>query len=64
MPGNMPTELQTALERLAAGKPRRELARRAEALSLSYRAGAPSRAAIGSADDALAYALTRLPPSA
>ena len=61
MPGNIPTELQLALERLAAGKPRRELMQRAKAISQSYRSGAPSRETIRSADDALAYAFTRMP---
>lgn len=58
---SIPTELQSALQRLAAGKSRRELMRRAETISQSYRAGAPSREAIRSAGDALAYAFTRMP---
>lgn len=61
MPGNIPTEWQLALEKLAAGKSRRELMRRAKAVSQSYRSGAPSRETIRSADDALAYAFTRMP---
>jgi len=58
---DLPPDLRRALDDLARGRSQRELARRAEALSQSYRAGLPSREAIRSADDALAYAFTRLP---
>jgi ribosomal protein RSM22 (predicted rRNA methylase) len=61
MPTSVPPDLQAALNDLAQGKSRRELMQRAEAISQRYRSGAPSREAIRSADDALAYAYTRLP---
>ena len=61
MPTSVPADLQAALNDLAQGKSRRELMQRAEVISQRYRSGAPSREAIRSADDALAYAYTRLP---
>jgi ribosomal protein RSM22 (predicted rRNA methylase) len=61
MDASVPPELQAALDRLAEGKSRRELTQRAEAISQLFRASAGSREAIRSADDALAYAFTRLP---
>ncbi len=57
----LPPDLRRALDALAQGRSQRELARRSEALSRRYRTGAASREAIRSADDALAYAMTRLP---
>jgi len=53
--------LQSALEHLAQGRPRRELTQRAEAISQAFRSGAGSREAIRGADDAFAYSFTRLP---
>jgi ribosomal protein RSM22 (predicted rRNA methylase) len=61
MDASVPPELQAALDRLAQGKSRRELTQRAETISQLFRAGAGSRDAIRNADDALAYAFTRLP---
>ena len=61
MDASVPPELQAALDRLAQGKSRRELTQRAEMISQLFRAGAGSREAIRTADDALAYAFTRLP---
>jgi ribosomal protein RSM22 (predicted rRNA methylase) len=52
--------LRAALDRLATGISRKDLAARAAALSENYRAGGGSQA-IRSRDDALAYAFTRLP---
>ena len=57
----LPATLQTALDDLAQGHSGRALAQRAAAISDLYRAGAGSREAIRGADDALAYAFTRLP---
>jgi ribosomal protein RSM22 (predicted rRNA methylase) len=57
---DLPPQIRAALDRLAEGRPRAELARRAAALSEGYRAGGGS-AAIAADDDALAYALARLP---
>jgi ribosomal protein RSM22 (predicted rRNA methylase) len=61
MDASIPPELQAALDRLAHGKSGRELTQRAEAISQLFRASAGSREAIRNADDALAYAFTRLP---
>src|SRR5258708_40306917 len=58
---DLPADLKSGIERLAQGKSRRAIAQRAEAMSLLYRSGAGSGAAIRSEDDALAYAFTRLP---
>src|SRR6267142_779885 len=58
---DLPADLKSGIERLAQGKSRRAIAQRAEAMSLLYRSGAGSGAAIRSQDDALAYAFTRLP---
>ena len=57
----LPRALRAALERALEGVPRKNLAERARATSEAYRAGAPSSGVIREADDALAYALTRLP---
>jgi ribosomal protein RSM22 (predicted rRNA methylase) len=61
MPPDLPPDLKSALDRLAQGKSRREVAQRAEAMSRLYRSGVGSREAIRGAEDALAYAFTRLP---
>src|SRR5258705_13057348 len=58
---DLPADLKSGIERLAQGKSRRAIAQRAEAMSLLYRSGAGSGAAIRNEDDALAYAFTRLP---
>jgi ribosomal protein RSM22 (predicted rRNA methylase) len=56
-----PSQLRAALERALEGVPRKGLAERARATSEAYRAGQPSAGVIRSAEDALAYALTRMP---
>src|SRR5258705_11159026 len=58
---DLPADLKSGIERLAQGKSRRAIAQRAEAMSLLYRSGAGSGAAIRREEDALAYAFTRLP---
>jgi len=58
---DLPPDLRYALDGLAHGKTRREFAQRADAISNLYRSGGGSRDAIRNSDDALAYALTRLP---
>jgi len=57
----LPGGLRAALEQALEGVPRKGLAERARATSDAYRAGRPSAGVIREADDALAYALTRLP---
>ena len=57
----LPSALRAALDRALEGAPRKGLAERAARTSEAYRAGRPSSAVIREADDALAYALTRLP---
>jgi ribosomal protein RSM22 (predicted rRNA methylase) len=57
----LPWALRAAIEQALEGVPRKNLAERARATSEAYRAGAPSSGVIRDADDALAYALTRLP---
>jgi ribosomal protein RSM22 (predicted rRNA methylase) len=61
MSPDLPAPLRAALERLLEGMPRTGLAERAARTSQAYRAGKPSAGVIRDADDALAYALTRLP---
>ncbi len=61
MPFDLPPELRSALDRLSEGLSRREIAHRAETISRRYRSGTGSRVAIRDSEDALAYALTRLP---
>jgi ribosomal protein RSM22 (predicted rRNA methylase) len=58
---DLPAPLRAALEQALEGVPRKGLADRARATSDAYRAGKPSSGVIREADDALAYALTRLP---
>jgi ribosomal protein RSM22 (predicted rRNA methylase) len=58
---DLPPILRSALDKLAHGKSQREFAHRAEMISQRYRAGAGSHDTIKDADDALAYAFTRLP---
>ncbi|MGZ6013828.1 MAG: small ribosomal subunit Rsm22 family protein [Caulobacteraceae bacterium] len=61
MSPDLPAPLRAALDRALEGVPRRGLAERAARTSEAYRAGRPSSGVIREADDALAYALTRLP---
>lgn len=61
MSPDLPAPLRAALERALEGVPRKGLAERAARTSQAYRAGQPSSGVIREADDALAYALTRLP---
>jgi ribosomal protein RSM22 (predicted rRNA methylase) len=56
----LPSDLAAALDHELEGRSRKELARRADALSNAYRSGGGSDI-IASAEDALAYALVRLP---
>lgn len=57
---DLPASLKAALERQTQGIPRADLARRAAALSSTYRGGGGS-AVIRESLDALAYAITRMP---
>jgi ribosomal protein RSM22 (predicted rRNA methylase) len=61
MDADLPADLRRSLEHLTLGQSHRALAQRAAALSQHYRAGGRSADAIRDQDDALAYALTRLP---
>jgi len=58
---DLPSELKAALDKAAQGKSRSEMARRAATLSQHYRAGGASAGGVESGEDALAYALTRMP---
>jgi ribosomal protein RSM22 (predicted rRNA methylase) len=58
---DLPAPLRAALDRALDGVPRKGLAERATRTSEAYRAGRPSAGVIREAEDALAYALTRLP---
>jgi len=57
---DLPPDLKAGLDRLAHGMSRKAIAERAAAQSRNYRAGGGSQR-IATADDVLAYALTRLP---
>lgn len=61
MSPDLPAGLRAALDRALDGVPRKALAERAARTSEAYRAGRSSAGVIREADDALAYALTRLP---
>lgn len=61
MSPDLPGPLRAALDRALQGVPRKGLAERAARTSEAYRAGKPSSGVIREPDDALAYALTRLP---
>jgi ribosomal protein RSM22 (predicted rRNA methylase) len=61
MSSDLPAALRAALDRALEGVPRKGLAERAARTSQAYRAGRPSSGVIREPDDALAYALTRLP---
>ncbi|HEY3695441.1 small ribosomal subunit Rsm22 family protein [Phenylobacterium sp.] len=56
-----PAALRAAIDRELAGVSRRGLAERAARISEAYRAGGTSARAVTQPDDALAYALARLP---
>jgi ribosomal protein RSM22 (predicted rRNA methylase) len=60
MASALPSELKVALDRAAFGVSRKDAAHRAAAISERYRNGGGSQA-IRDKDDALAYALTRMP---
>lgn len=57
----LPSGLRAAIERELSGASRRDLAERTAATTEAYRAGRGSSAVIKGRDDALAYALARLP---
>ena len=58
---NLPPDLQAGLDKLTEGVSRKALSERAAAISQTYRAGGSSAATIQSRNDALAYAMARLP---
>lgn len=60
MPPDLPAELKIALERKAEGLSRNDAARRASLISQAYRGGGDSKT-IRTDEDALAYALARMP---
>jgi ribosomal protein RSM22 (predicted rRNA methylase) len=60
VPPDLPPDLRAALDQLATGVLRKDLAGRAAAQSQNYRSGGGSRD-IRSRDDALAYAFARMP---
>lgn len=60
IPPDLPSDLKAALARRAHGVSRKAVAERAAAQSRNYRAGGGSQR-IGTADDVLAYAFSRLP---
>lgn len=57
----LPLELTSAISSLLEGRPRKALMERAQRLSEGFRAQRPSCETIRHADDALAYAICRLP---
>lgn len=61
MSPGLPAALTAAIDRALEGAPRKALAERAARTSDAYRAGRSSAGVIRQADDALAYAVTRLP---
>ncbi len=61
MSPELPAPLRAALDQALEGRARAGLAERAARTSAAYRAGEGSAGVIRDADDALAYALTRLP---
>lgn len=61
MSPDLPAPLRLAADRLMEGVSRRDMAERASAISARYRAGGTSAGVVGSAADATAYVLTRLP---
>ena len=60
MTPDLPAELKAALERKAEGVSRKDAARRAGVISQNYRGGGDSKT-IRTEDDAVAYALARMP---
>jgi ribosomal protein RSM22 (predicted rRNA methylase) len=61
METDLPTGLRTGLDRLTDGVSRSALSQRAAAISQTYRSGGGSAGTIRSREDALAYAMARLP---
>lgn len=61
MSPDLPPALRAAIDRELAGASRRDLAERTAATTAAYRSGGTSAGAIRGRDDALAYALARLP---
>lgn len=61
MAAELPAALRTAVERELAGASRRDLAQRTASTTQAYREGRGSSAVIKGRDDALAYALARMP---
>lgn len=61
MSPDLPLALRGAIDREMAGVSRQSMAARTAATTTAYRAGGTSASAIRSRDDALAYALARLP---
>lgn len=61
MDARLPEPLQAALGEVLQGQSRRGLAARAETISSQYRRAAPSSRAVRDAQDALAYAMSRMP---
>ncbi|MBL8555035.1 MAG: SAM-dependent methyltransferase [Phenylobacterium sp.] len=61
MEPGLPSALKAGIDRELEGRRRADLAARTAATTAAYRAGRTSAAAIRSEDDALAYALARLP---
>lgn len=57
----LPAELAAKISSLLDGRPRKALAERAERLSQGFRARRTTRDTLRGADDAIAYALSRLP---
>ncbi len=60
MTHDLPAELKAALERKAQGVSRKDAAQRADTISKNYRGGGDSKS-IKTEEDALAYALSRMP---
>lgn len=61
MSPDLPPQLRSAIDREMAGVSRQTMAKRTAATTTTYRAGGTSASAIRGRDDALAYALARLP---
>lgn len=61
MGSGFPAELRAAVAALLEGKSRVDLGRRSAAISDQYRAGSGSAGVIATEDDAVAYAITRMP---
>ncbi len=57
----LPGTIRSALERLAEGRGRADLAQRSRTITATYQARRNSSHSLHSADDALAYALARMP---